>query len=191
MPLNIFEPRYLSMVADAIKHRSPIALCQSHESYSSDQKSPLGRFEGKIAGMGTVYRLQKRADGTELILLEGDSKVRLGKIKKEDPYIICQAEILAEDKELEPQNLFRLNRVRNFLRQWAQDQDPELTEQLLSRKKLQDPATVMQMAAHFCLASAADRQKFLEIQDLNSGLDYLLDHIEEGLRQREQKKQRG
>lgn len=60
LPLNIFEPRYLNMVDDALKGDRLIGMVQKQE----------GRL-AKIGGLGRITQFSESEDGRYLIVLKG------------------------------------------------------------------------------------------------------------------------
>jgi hypothetical protein len=75
MPLNIFEPRYLAMVDDALRdgHRL-IGMIQPDASQSGpDDKPPLY----KVGCVGRITQLAESGDGRYLIELTGVSRFRV------------------------------------------------------------------------------------------------------------------
>lgn len=60
LPLNIFEPRYLNMIDDALKGERLIGMVQKQE----------GRL-AKIGGLGRITQFSESEDGRYLIVLKG------------------------------------------------------------------------------------------------------------------------
>ena len=75
-PLNIFEPRYIQMVDDALGGDRLIGLIQPED---SSEESPRGR--APLQRIGTVGRLthwEEHGEGKYFIILEGISRFELG-----------------------------------------------------------------------------------------------------------------
>lgn len=70
LPLNIFEPRYLAMVRDAMAGDRLIAIVQPRG--SGDRP---GLYE--IAGLGRITQFSETGDGRYLIALSGLSRMRI------------------------------------------------------------------------------------------------------------------
>lgn len=66
LPLNIFEPRYLNMVDDALKGERLIGMIQSEDDKLSD-----------IGGMGRITQFSEMDDGRYLIVLKGLKRFRI------------------------------------------------------------------------------------------------------------------
>ena len=67
LPLNIFEPRYLNMIDDALKGERLIGMVQSDE----------GRLK-QIGGLGRISQFSETDDGRYLVVLKGLKRFRLG-----------------------------------------------------------------------------------------------------------------
>jgi len=63
LPLNIFEPRYLNMIDDALKSNRLIGMIQT------DKASETGL--AKIGGLGRIVQFSETDDGRYLIVLKG------------------------------------------------------------------------------------------------------------------------
>lgn len=76
LPLNIFEPRYLNMIDDALKHERLIGMVQS-------TKSGLA----SVGGLGRIIQFSEQDDGRYLIVLRGLKRFTLGEeIETTTPY---------------------------------------------------------------------------------------------------------
>lgn len=76
LPLNIFEPRYLNMIDDALKGERLIGMVQSDE----------GKLK-QIGGLGRISQFSETEDGRYLVVLKGLKRFRLGEeLKTTSPY---------------------------------------------------------------------------------------------------------
>jgi len=87
LPLNIFEPRYLNMIDDALKSDRLIGMVQS-------QNDELA----KIGGLGRITQFSESDDGRYLIVLKGLKRFEItGEADVKTPY--RQAEISFDNYE--------------------------------------------------------------------------------------------
>jgi Lon protease-like protein len=127
-PLNIFEPRYIKMLNDAMKNDILVALVFTEPTSQKVQEVGVkGRLRA-IAGVGRPSLLERRDDGSMLILLEAVGKVRLENvIEDEEPYLKASARWIRENRDLSSQNIFVLHRLMKDLGRWmnvhVQDED--------------------------------------------------------------------
>lgn len=76
LPLNIFEPRYLNMIDDALKADRLIGMVQSR-----------GDTLAKIGGLGRISQFSETEDGRYLVVLKGLKRFHLGEeLKVTTPY---------------------------------------------------------------------------------------------------------
>jgi Lon protease-like protein len=99
MPLNIFEPRYLAMIDDALRTNRVIGMIQPRAE-EADDKAPA------IAGVGCAGRLtalQETGDGRYLITLTGLARFRVvGELAAETPYRQCRVDFASFADDLVP-----------------------------------------------------------------------------------------
>lgn len=85
LPLNVFEPRYLNMIDDALKGDRLIGMVQSND----DKLASIG-------GMGRITQFSELDDGRYLIVLKGLKRFRIvEEIKSSAPY--RQAKVSFDD----------------------------------------------------------------------------------------------
>jgi len=79
LPLNIFEPRYLNMIDDALKGERLIGMIQT------DDSAPSGL--SKVGGLGRIIQFSEQEDGRYLIVLKGLKRFNfLEDVKTPAPY---------------------------------------------------------------------------------------------------------
>lgn len=90
VPLFIFEPRYRSLLADALAGERMMCLAMSQPGVS--QERPC-----KLAGLGLIRVSVANADGTSNLVLQGVSRVRLGRAVQTKPYRVHLIEPVEEE----------------------------------------------------------------------------------------------
>jgi Lon protease-like protein len=94
MPLNIFEPRYLQMVDDALRdgHRL-IGMIQPDVTHSNDSDRP-SLF--KVGCVGRMTQLAESGDGRYILELTGVSRFRVSEeMSVSTPYRQCRVDYFA------------------------------------------------------------------------------------------------
>ena len=83
LPLNIFEPRYLDMVRDALAADSVIGMIQPREPSVSASEPPL--FQ--VGCLGRIVQHEDTPDGRILLALEGLARFKIGEeLARTTPY---------------------------------------------------------------------------------------------------------
>ena len=166
LPLNIFEPRYISMVNDCLEHNRPLAVTDIDPTASGSESEI-------IVGLGQVNLYEKRPDGTMVILVRGTHRARVLQVQSDSPYIRCELEVLGEDENLQEVNLFFLNRLRGSLRDWADQTLPDRPSRIAFLEGLEAPRKLLETYAHYRIADADVRQEILETQSLDRRVELL------------------
>ncbi|MCB2079980.1 MAG: LON peptidase substrate-binding domain-containing protein [Novosphingobium sp.] len=92
LPLHIFEPRYRSMISDALARDRRIGMIQPQRRYEG---APL--FE--VGCVGKIDEVEALDDGRFNIILEGESRFRiLGELDVVTPFRQVEAELIAEEE---------------------------------------------------------------------------------------------
>lgn len=94
LPLNIFEPRYLNMIDDALKNERLIGMIQTDDASASGLS--------KVGGLGRIMQFSEQEDGRYLIVLKGLKRFNfIEDVKSTTPY--REAKISFEGFEDDPE----------------------------------------------------------------------------------------
>jgi len=157
-PLNIFEPRYIEMINDAMAQDRPVALCQQAS-------------VGFVSGCGRVQLLQQRADGTMLVLLRADCKVRIRTLDATSkPYVIARAVTVPESIDIEPGNKFFLHRLMKEVDGWLERNVPLAKRRSEFLDQMGTDEERVNTACSLLIEDSDWQQKLLEMDDLNDRL---------------------
>ena len=103
LPLNVFEPRYLTMVDDVLGNDRIVGIIQPEMADEADQ-SPIGS-EISLRSVGCAGRItafQETDDGRMLITLSGVCRFELRQeVESDDPYRLFQADYSKFSSDLE------------------------------------------------------------------------------------------
>ncbi len=127
LPLFIFEPRYRTMLAQAIdSHRM---FCIAMQKPNDSRETPL-----PVASLGLIRAAVKNPNGTSNLVLQGITRVRLGRVLRYKPYRVHEiTPLVPEETESVAIDALRfrtLELVEARLRQGA-PVAPELLQQLI------------------------------------------------------------
>ena len=175
-PLNIFEPRYLQLVRDSVRTKTPIAIGFVDEPdlpYEYQFGNALG-FVRPIVGYGQPTILEERPDGSILILLQGSAKARLGRVQdRGTPYIVCAAEPIAEKTEIDASHLLIYMGLQRVLIQWIKNHFPDAHQREVFMRNLQTPVEILAAYAAYLVVDRDLQQYVLEQNDINDKIDTL------------------
>ena len=88
-PLNIFEPRYVSMIDDVMSGERIIGILQPMLAGDDDQESPIDKSAGlrSVGCAGRVTSYQELDDGRLIITLTGIARFEsISEAETDEPY---------------------------------------------------------------------------------------------------------
>ncbi len=172
MPLNIFEPRYLEMIDDAMRGSKIVGMVQPClKSECKDKNCPP---LSKVGCLGRISALQETGDGRYLISLCGISRYKIvEEISANTNYRQCEIKVFEEDlvekckssSEVEREAL--LEAFRNFLKANDMDADWETINNT-------DNRTLVTALCMMCPFGPAEKQALLEAPDLKTRAETLI-----------------
>jgi ATP-dependent Lon protease len=175
-PLNIFEPRYLAMIKEAAATNTPIAIgyIEDPAKVTAVKPGEPVPFVREIAGYGTVQIVEERLNGTLLVFLQGQGKVRLGKVlDRGTPYMVCEAQILPEKTVLERTSELELASLYKILARWVHTHIQEPSQRDLFMRHVNLPEEIVGSFASYLVRDYDLQQMVLEYDDLNEKIRFL------------------
>ncbi len=175
-PLNIFEPRYLEMIRQAEATKTPIAIAFVEDA-SQVVDVPPGEnvpYVRSIAGYGVPQILEERSNGTMLVFVNGQGKCRLGKVKNTGtPYLVCEAEEVAEDSTVEPGLESSIQSLNKILARWITTHIPDAAQRELFLKNLSGPEEIVGAFAAYMIRDYDLQQMVLEFDSLSEKIRFI------------------
>jgi len=177
LPLNIFEPRYLNMVDDAMGSEKLIGIVQTRAGGTPER--PL--IEA-IGGAGRIIRHAETGDGRYLIELEGLSRFEIrAELDEKTPYRVAQVDwsLFADDRAA-PDALLTADRERftALLRGWFAQEGIKCDWGTVEAAPVIRIVDQIAMAAPF---AAKEKQALLEAGDGRARYDLMTALLEKKL----------
>jgi len=161
LPLNIFEPRYLNMIDDALAADKLIGIVQTRDGGPPDQP-----FIEAVGGAGTIIRHTETDDGRYLIELEGLSRFEItAELSEKTPYRTARVDwSLFDGDRAAPDVLLTADRARftALLRGWFAQ------ESIKCDWATVDAAPVIRIVDQIAMSApfaAKEKQALLEAED--------------------------
>lgn len=175
-PITVFEPRYIAMIKNAVKSKTPIALAYVDDPHktTSVEVGALVPFVREIAGYGPVQIVEERPNGSLLCFVQGQGKVKLGKVlEKGSGFLVLNAEKIDEENDLRPDLHTELSSLTKVLARWAYANIGDPQQRKLFLSQLVDPKDVVGNFATYVLRDHDSQYLILEHDDLNDKVDGL------------------
>jgi Lon protease-like protein len=173
MPLNIFEPRYLAMVDDALRGARLIGMIQPDPAHPGPNPAKPNLFQ--VGCVGRITQIAESGDGRYLMQLTGISRFRVeDELPVDTPYRQCQVtyrpfadDFIARKGEDEVDRKTLLRTLADFLKannlkaDWAGIENAP-NEALVNALAMMSPY------------GAAEKQALLEAPDLKTRAEILV-----------------
>jgi Lon protease-like protein len=170
----VFEPRYRSLVEDALATGSLVAVPRLRPGYERNYHGAPPVFE--VCGVGRLVQHEALPDGRYNVLLRGLGRIRLLEETESLPYRVARAELLSDvpASTLSTHQSLRAEVERLTRRQlWQLDGvDRALADAAFQAADGDDPACYL---AGMFVEEPSERQALLEERDATARLVRLLD----------------
>ena len=163
VPLNIFEPRYIQMIDDAMKTHRIIGMIQPKKTSEFNETDLF-----KIGCAGKIISFNETDDGRYLIILNGISRFKvINEIKNQKLYRECNVSFNEFDRDL---NKFKedikftdLDIVFKNFKTLFKKEGYLINLKDLQKKNLEETINTLSMASPFTLE---EKQVLLETKDI-------------------------
>ncbi len=195
LPLYVFEAHYRQLLADALHGNRLFAVAMRQP--ETKRETPV-----KIAGVGLIRVSVEHKDHTSHVILQGLTRVKLGDLKKRQPYPVYEIEPLPATAGAGQKIGALLTSARRLLRErvklgipfpfpFVSSTQPSPAGQSprpLSAREIMgyldsitEPERAVDLIAGTVLAAAAERQKILETRGLEARLRQLANFLQRDL----------
>jgi Lon protease-like protein len=168
LPLNVFEPRYLAMIDDAMKGPRIIGMIQPDPRAAAPGLFPVGC-------VGRITQLAETGDGRYLLTLTGIARFKvIEEIVALTPYRQCRADFSPFFIDFSPsagEDLVDREEVLRTLRDFAESNDLQLDWGSINEAPNEALVNALSMMSPF---GAREKQALLEAQDLKGRADVLV-----------------
>ena len=175
LPLNIFEPRYISMVEDTIatKHRL-IGMIQPVKINTGKELSEQNKYQ-KVGCAGRIVSFTETGDGRYLITLEGVSRFNFrNEVEHQKPYVLSQIDWSLYKNDLTPpedMNGFDRNSFLEILKKYLDSAQIASDWEVLKKAKEEVLVNSLSM---LCPFEPDEKQVLLEADTIRNRLDVLV-----------------
>ncbi len=169
------------MVRDSITQNIPIALgfIDNIENVKPHLAGEKLSYVREIAGYGYARIVQERLNGTLLVFIQAEGKVKLGNLKSsQTSYLILEAEKKPENHELHEKSLQWVGLLNQILARWIHNHIPDQEQKQMFLSGLVGPQEIVGAFATYLIKDYDIQQMVLEMDDLNDKIKVLYRLVE-------------
>lgn len=172
LPLNIFEPRYLAMIDDAMKSQRIIGMIQPDPEADAPNQVPA-LFS--VGCAGRITQLAETGDGRYLITLTGIARFKIiEEIPAVTPYRQCSADFSPFSVDFSPragEDLVDRDGILRTLRDFAETNNLQIDWNSIHEAPNEALVNALSMMSPF---GPREKQALLEAHDLKGRADVLV-----------------
>ena len=163
VPLFVGREKSIKALQESMKTDKTIVLVSQKNPEIDD---PANKDIYSYGCLGKVLQLLKLPDGTVKVLVEGEKRVKIHEISKEDKnFLTGNIEIIEDTNKTKESEFFALSLVKKFEKLLVLNKR-DLSDSFNSIKKLKDPSQITDNVASNLNLQIFEKQELLEIIDL-------------------------
>lgn len=174
MPLFIFEPRYRAMLTHCLEKNRMFCVALLRPGVT-EASGPADYFP--VAGLGLVRACVRHDDGTSHLILQGVSRVELGKYIQEQPFRIAELRELPTTNASGTEIDGLVEKVREKCSEMLPSDGADREKLKEQIAQLTDPGAFADVVAHTLLRNPYRQQEVLEQLFVPERLSSLLRHL--------------
>jgi Lon protease-like protein len=172
LPLNIFEPRYMAMIDDALKSHRLIGMIQSALDENPNARNPALE---KVGCLGRITQIAETGDGRYMLNLTGVARFRIAEeLTVMTPYRQLRADYAPFTSDFTPragEDDVDREAVLDALRRFAEDRQLKIDWDSIKAAPTEALVNGLSMMSPF---GAAEKQALLEAPDLKHRAQVLI-----------------
>jgi len=175
VPLFVGREKSIKALQEVMKTDKSIVLVSQK---NSEIDEPENKDIYAYGCLSKVLQLLKLPDGTVKVLVEGEKRVKIHEIKKEDSnFLSCNIEIIEDSNKTKETELFGLSLIKKFEKLSVLNKR-DLSDSINSIKKLKDPSQIADNIASNLNLQIFEKQELLETIDLRKRLEKINELVE-------------
>jgi len=175
VPLFVGREKSIKALQEVMKTDKSIVLVSQK---NSEKDEPESKDIYGYGCLSKVLQLLKLPDGTIKVLIEGEKRVKILEIRKQDlNFLSCSIELVEDTNKTKESDLYALNLIKKFEKLLLHNKR-DLSDTINSIKKLKDPSKIADNIASNLNLQIFEKQELLEIIDLRKRLEKVNELIE-------------
>ena len=168
MPITIGQERSITLIDEALVKDKIIAVVSVK---NSDAEVPNQEDLYSIGCLATIVKMMKLPDDHMSVLVQGQSRIRVGEYTQTLPYLKAKIDIIEEKIEKDVEIEAQMVSIKNLF-QRAVELSPHIPSEVgIMVMNMDDPRTLADLIASNFNISVAEKQEILEIIDIKKRLE--------------------
>lgn len=171
VPLFVGRAKSISAIDDAMRSDKDILLA-AQKNPKTNEPVPADIYE--VGTIGTILQMLRLPDGTVKVLVEGKKRAKILNYVPNDPYYLCEVEIIEEIDEMSIETEALMRSVNSTFDTYVKLNRKIPPEILTSIAGINEPSRLADtIVAHLSNLKMPDKQRILEIDDPKKRIEEL------------------
>ena len=185
IPITVGRDKSIKAVNDAYKTDKLVGVVSQKDSLVEE---PNVSDLVKIGTIAKILKLIKMPDGGTTVIIQGKKRFQIDEVTSEEPYFKAKVTVLVDD-ELKDDNDFdaMVSSIKELASQIIQLSPNMPSEATIILKNIENPAFLIHFVSSNLNSNVLEKQKLLEIQNIKSRAEVLLNLLQTELQYAELK----
>ena len=188
IPITVGRDKSIKLVQDAYRKDKIIAVVSQKD---NQQEEPQFDDLNKIGSVGVILKVLRMPDGNTTVIIQGKKRIEITGLVKDEPYMVGTVKEVLESKP--KNNNKNFNATVSSLKDLALQiikQSPHIpSDAAFAIKNIESNSFLINFVASNMNLAVGDKQKMLEINDLEERATSVLGHLSKELQMLELKNQ--
>jgi len=188
IPITVGRDKSIKLVQDAYRKDKIIAVVSQKD---NQQEEPQFDDLNKIGSVGVILKVLRMPDGNTTVIIQGKKRIEITGLVKDEPYMVGTVKEVLESKP--KNNNKNFNATVSSLKDLALQiikQSPHIpSDAAFAIKNIESNSFLVNFVASNMNLAVGDKQKMLEINDLEERATSVLGHLSKELQMLELKNQ--
>ena len=175
VPLFVGREKSIKALQEVMRTDKSIVLVTQK---NSDIDDPTDKDIYGVGCLSKVLQLLKLPDGTVKVLVEGEKRVKILEVKKDDPnFLSCESQIIEEENKNKESDLYAQSLLKKFEKLLILNKK-EINESISNIKKYKDAARIADNIASNLNLEIFQKQELLELKDIRKRLEKIYELVD-------------
>tara|TARA_B100000579_G_scaffold90092_1_gene71042 strand:- start:4009 stop:6393 length:2385 start_codon:yes stop_codon:yes gene_type:complete len=175
VPLFVGREKSIKALQEVMRTDKSIVLVTQK---NSDIDDPNDKDIYGVGCLSKVLQLLKLPDGTVKVLVEGEKRVKILEVKKDNPnFLSCESQIIVEENKNKDSDLYAQSLLKKFEKLLILNKK-ETSESVSNIKKYKDAAKIADNIASNLNLEIFQKQELLELKDVRKRLEKIYELVD-------------
>jgi ATP-dependent Lon protease len=178
VPVSANRPRTVAGAQEAVRTRRKVGFLLQKDA-KVDDPGPDDLY--RVGTVASIARLVTSADGIHHLICQGEQRFTVKEFLHTEPYLLARVELHSDPETLTPDSEARMNLLKERAVETVQMLPQAPAELLNTIQGIDTPGRLADLVVSFMDLKSAEKQEYLQIFDLNTRLERVIEALSKRL----------